>query len=136
MADLRQVFYLSRVDSALTDPEVSQILSISQRNNRRKDITGCLLYSGRHFAQVLEGNPDLLNDTLARIAKDGRHCDVKIVMDRMVVSRAFPNWSMGILYKLDVDDGIESLMAIPSPSEDRVHELFADVKPDTVMGTL
>ena len=133
---LRQMFYLSRADAALSTATVQHILRVSQRNNRRKDITGCLLYSGQHFAQILEGNSADLTELVSRIAKDPRHHSLVVVVDHEVDVRTFPDWSMGILFKLDVADRIESLLAGEHLSEDRTFELLNEMKMDTVMGTL
>jgi Sensors of blue-light using FAD len=133
---LRQLFYLSRAAATLTDLEVRQILQISQRNNRRKDITGCLLYTGRHFAQVLEGEPALLDELVDRIARDTRHSDFVVAIDHQVSIRRFPDWSMGILYKSDTADRIEGLLVSGRPSEERALELLGEMHPDTLMGAL
>ena len=136
MKTLRQLFYLSRAAAALTDLEVRQILQISQRNNRRKDITGCLLYTGRHFAQVLEGERALLDELVDRIARDKRHTELVVAIDQQVSVRRFPDWSMGILYKSDAADRIEDALVSGRLSAELALELLADVHPDSVMGAL
>lgn len=136
MGMLRQLFYLSRADATLTDLDVQQILRLSQRNNRRKDITGCLLCSGKHFAQVVEGPPEAVEELVARIAKDPRHHSFAVVIDHEVGARRFPDWSMGILYKLDTVDRMEALLTGEMPSEELALALLSEVIPDTVMGTL
>lgn len=136
MEKLRQLFYLSRAEAKLTDSDVRQILQVSQRNNRRKDITGCLLYSGRHFAQVLEGGRAVIDDLLTRIAADPRHSGFVIASDQQVVTRKFPNWSMGILYKTDLEDRLEALLTGDHLSEEGTADLFDQMQPDTVMGAL
>jgi hypothetical protein len=133
---LRQLFYLSRAAASLTDLEVRQILQISQRNNRRQDITGCLLYTGRHFAQVLEGESARLDELVERIARDPRHSDFVVAIDHQVRTRRYPDWSMGILYKSDEADRIERVLASGAPSEALALDLLAAVHPDTVMGAL
>lgn len=136
MAMLRQLFYVSRAAATLTELEVRQILQISQRNNRRKDITGCLLYTGTHFAQVLEGEPALLDELVDRIARDTRHSDFVVAIDHQVGIRRFPDWSMGILYKSDTADRVEGLLVSGRPSEERALELLGEMHPDTLMGGL
>jgi hypothetical protein len=136
MKMLRQLFYLSRADATITDSEVRKILLVAQRNNRQKDITGCLLCSGKHFAQVLEGDGAALDGLFARIVKDGRHNNIVVAIDHEVGARKFPDWSMGILYKLDTADRVEALLASEELSEDLAFELLNEVNPDTVMGSL
>lgn len=136
MTTLRQVLYFSRARAALTDNDVRQILWASQRNNRQRDITGCLLYSGRHFAQALEGDPPVLDDLLARIRKDERHTEVLVAIDHAVAIRKFPQWSMGVLYKLDLADLLEALLSGQEISEEQALDLLAEMNPDSVMGEL
>ena len=136
MKKLRQLFYLSHADAKLTDSDVRHILQVSQRNNRRQDITGCLLYSGRHFAQILEGEPAVIDDLFTSITTDQRHSGLVVPIDHHVTTRKFPNWSMGILYKLDLDVRFEALLAAEYISEEHTVKLFDEINPDTVMGTL
>lgn len=136
MKTLRQLFYISRAAGDLNDVEVRRILQISQRNNRRQDITGCLLYTGRHFAQVLEGEPALLDELAERIARDRRHSDFVVAIDHHVLTRTFPDWSMGILYKADAADRIEGVLVSGPPSRALALDLLDEVHPDTVMGAL
>jgi hypothetical protein len=100
------------------------------------NITGCLLYSGRHFAQVLEGGSAAIDDLVVRIAADKRHNGFVVAIDHQVAKRKFPSWSMGILYNLDIEDRVEALLAGNHLSEERTVALFDEMKPDTVMGTL
>ncbi len=110
---------------------------VAQRNNRQKDITGCLLYSGKHFAQILEGDPAALEELLARIIKDARHNSVVVAIDHEVGTRKFPDWAMGILYKLDIADRVEALLlASDELPEDLAIEVMNEVSPDSVMGSL
>ena len=136
MEELRQLFYLSRAGAQITDSDVRQILLTSQRNNRRGDITGCLLYSGKHFAQVLEGRPAALDQLVARISEDKRHTDLLIVIDHKVTKRRFPGWSMGILYKLYIEDQLEAFLAGGPISSGDAVKLLGEMNPDTVMGDL
>lgn len=133
---LRQVLYISRTAGTVTDSEVKRILFSSRRNNRRSDITGCLLFTGRHFVQVLEGESAALSALIEGIATDARHTDVRIVMDQSVTQRTYSSWSMGLLYKLDVADRVETLLASASCSPELAFDLLSDVSPDSILGGL
>jgi hypothetical protein len=133
---LRQVLYISRAAGTVTDTEVKKILFASQRNNRRKDVTGCLLFTGSHFVQVLEGDGAALSSLLAYIATDPRHTNVQVIVDQRVTRRRCPDWSMGLLYKLDIADRIETLLAGAACSRDVAFELLCEVSPDSVLGGL
>jgi hypothetical protein len=136
MTRLRQVLYFSRAREALTDIDVRQILWISQRNNRQRDITGCLLYSGRHFAQVLEGDSPGLDEVLARIQQDDRHSDIVLALDHFVSTRRFPQWSMGVLYDVHFTDTLQGLIAGKAITDTQALQLLAEMNPDSMMGTL
>ncbi|HWH84117.1 MAG TPA: BLUF domain-containing protein [Burkholderiaceae bacterium] len=136
MTRLRQLFYFSRARTGLTDSDVRQILWISQRNNRQRDFTGCLLFSGQHFAQVLEGDPEALEQLLAHIRKDERHSELVVAIDHVVPIRKFSNWSMGILYKLEVAGLLEALLSSQQMPEAEALRLLDEMHPDTLMGSL
>ena len=50
-----QTFYVSRATNPLDSAAIQALLQSSRRGNESLQITGCLLFSGRGFAQVLEG---------------------------------------------------------------------------------
>ena len=59
MTNIQKVVYCSRNliegDAASRDAEISQILETARKNNSQVNVTGALLFSTDHFAQVLEG---------------------------------------------------------------------------------
>ena len=136
MEPLRQLFYLSRAREALTEPDLHRILHVSRRNNRRMDVTGCLLYSGRHFGQVLEGRSAALSELIGRIAVDQRHSAFLITIDRSLHRRSFPDWSMGILYRLDIADRMEEILTQRPAFEESALRLLPEMRPDPVIGCL
>lgn len=59
-----QLFYVGAATHPYDSNVVQSILQVSRRNNRRLDVTGCLLFSGKHFGLSLE---DELEGLLAGI---------------------------------------------------------------------
>jgi len=53
-----------------------------------------LLYLDGAFLQVLEGYDDAVNETYEKIARDSRHWEKQVLLDR-VAPRTFGEWSMG-----------------------------------------
>lgn len=88
------------------DDEISYIIRSSIQHNRQADITGFLLVHHSRFLQVLEGRPDAVMDTYARIAADPRHCGAKILTADDCDSRRFANWNMCARRTSATDDGI------------------------------
>lgn len=74
--------------------EVERIVDASRRNNPGAGITGGLIFTELHFAQVLEGKADVLDALLARIAADPRHDNMAIVERRAIEGRRFAGWAM------------------------------------------
>lgn len=66
---------------------VAQILGVSERNNRRDEIGGVMLFHGGRVFQMVEGMRADVDRLLTRLAKDGRHRDLKILGDRPILQR-------------------------------------------------
>ncbi|HEX7436856.1 MAG TPA: BLUF domain-containing protein [Caldimonas sp.] len=136
MSTLRQLFYVSRVAESVGERDVRNILAISRRNNRMLDVTGCLSCSGRHFAQILEGRDVAIDNLMGRIARDPRHSDFRLVLDRPIVLREHPLWSMAYRHDPDPDETLEGLFTEPLPALRESLRMMVRLKPDTVMGAL
>lgn len=136
MSTLRQLFYVSRLAEGVGERDVRNILAISRRNNRMLDVTGCLSCSGRHFAQILEGRDAAIDNLRGRIVRDPRHSDFRVVLDRTIVLREHPLWSMAYLHNPDLAEALEGLFTEPLPAVRESLRMMAKLKPDTVMGAL
>ena len=131
-----QVFYVSRASPALDDAQVQAILHSSRRQNGRLDVTGCLLFSGHCFAQVLEGAQPVVSALARTIAADPRHTAVRVLSRTRRAEREYADWSMGYLYDLNLEDDLETLLVIPDRSPVVVAEVMERMRPDPVMGAL
>jgi hypothetical protein len=135
MSQLRQLFYVSRVADAIDARAVRNILAISRRNNRMLDVTGCLTFTGRHFAQIIEGRPDAVETLRQRIGVDHRHADFRPLLDRELTLRDYPLWSMAFLNSEELADDLEGLFE-GVPTCRKALLMMGRLKPDTVMGAL
>jgi hypothetical protein len=131
-----QIFYVSRARAVFDDAAVQAILHSSRRNNPRLAVTGCLLFSGRCFAQVLEGERAVVADLAARIAADPRHDGVRFLLEASRREREYADWPMGYLHDLNLEDDLETLLLIPNRSPVVVAEVMERMRPDPVMGAL
>lgn len=93
---LLSLLYISRstVSAQLADQEVQDILATSQAKNPGIGLTGALLFTGEHFAQVLEGTAASIDDLMARVCKDSRHDQIVVVAREPIDARRFGSWSM------------------------------------------
>ena len=133
---MRQIFYVSRATLGMNEATVRPILFVSQQNNRRRDVTGCLLFSGQHFAQVLEGDSGVLSELVRKISADRRHNNVVVLADRETETRLHPEWSMGFLYNLDLADRLEAFLKGSPGSEEETLQVMTSIRTDSVMGPL
>lgn len=90
---LSQYLYISTAPTLSRD-EVDAILATSARNNPAKDITGILLYNGRNFLQLLEGEEEELVSLMLKITEDPRHSGITVLDRRNIGDRACPAWAM------------------------------------------
>jgi hypothetical protein len=107
------LLYVSRSLLRLPDEagEVDRIVAVARRENERLGVTGALMFTQAHFAQVLEGDQAAVETLMQRIRRDPRHELVTIVSAGARDGRLFPQWSMaysgGSLY---VDRHIKPLL--------------------------
>lgn len=104
---------------------LADIIAVSDRNNRRDDLTGALLVSRGRFFQILEGASVDVDRALARIANDARHHDIEIVMRDEASNRLFPGWSMVAarvtpVMTAEIDGAIDDCVANPARAVDSV----------------
>jgi hypothetical protein len=88
--------YVSLSRLPLNETTLSDILTVSRRNNARDEITGILMYGGRNFCQLLEGEQSTVEDCYyKRIYSDPRHTDLSLVWYGLAERRVFSDWAMG-----------------------------------------
>jgi len=90
---LSQYLYISTAPTLSRD-EVDAILATSARNNPAREITGLLLYNGRNFLQLIEGEEEALVALMLRITEDPRHSGITLLDRRAIEERSCPDWAM------------------------------------------
>ena len=94
---MHELFYCSQARTDISKDDILNILEVSQRDNKKLDITGILLYwkKTNQFMQILEGDEKIIFDLYNnKIRKDSRHSSVKLVHHGKIPERGFNNWSM------------------------------------------
>ena len=92
---MRQLLYVSNTVDELGLGDLDHVLTASRRNNSMMGITGLLLFIDGGFLQMLEGEERAVRELYTRITSDPRHRNTRLMLDREVPCRAFPEWSMG-----------------------------------------
>ena len=125
MSSLVRVLYISAIVKPLTDVDVQVIPGAAQMRNRRLDVTGTLAQTDSHFAQVLESRSNAVQRTLARVAKDQRHSDVRVLLEEPITHRQSERWAMGWAYKEEIADELRGLHEATLRDDDRARALLA-----------
>lgn len=128
---MERIIYVSRSQTPPDSAMTADILRSSRRNNRRDGLTGLLFVGGDYFLQVIEGSPDLLDETYRRISADPRHHDLKQLSRTRIDERAFGDWDMGCEHLDDDDlfDLVEELTGT-TPSDDLRGQFYAFIRKD------
>ena len=90
---LSQYLYISTAPTLLRE-EVEAILAASARNTPARGITGLLLFNGRNFLQLLEGEAGEVAGLMDTITADSRHAGVSVLDRRTIKARTCPDWAM------------------------------------------
>lgn len=93
---IRCLLYVS--ESCLSWPddahEVDDLIVASRTRNEQLGLTGALIYTRTHFAQVLEGEAESIEAKMGSIRADPRHRNLCVVADEPIEARYFPDWTM------------------------------------------
>lgn len=95
MTTLKHLIYTSADTHGLSDDAVEELLETVRKKNKALNVTGMLVYDGRSFLQVLEGEEDVVNKLYQKISRDNRHSGTVKIIDESIEERMFTDWSMG-----------------------------------------
>ncbi len=93
------VIYASVAEEGTSEENVADIVEQAEAANSRAGITGALVFDGKRFCQLLEGDEQAVMATLERIYGDTRHRDIDVIGSSPATERRFPGWAM-----LRIDD--------------------------------
>jgi uncharacterized membrane protein (DUF373 family) len=79
----------------MSTQDLLALLQQSRKNNADKGVTGMLLYGNGTFLQVLEGEERAVDAIIAKIRKDPRHQNLKMLHRKTIERRQYSDWSMG-----------------------------------------
>jgi hypothetical protein len=84
------------------EAELRRMMETAQRRNAEAGITGVLRFDGAYFLQVLEGPRAAVEETMARIRRDPRHTDIRLLSAGPLERRDFAEWSMVLLTEAEM----------------------------------
>jgi hypothetical protein len=107
----RLAYYSTNLIKKCVDPRRSELRKLvlsSGTNNRKRGITGGLMFNRDYFGQVLEGERSAISALFCQIAQDPRHRSIVIVEASCAEKRIFQHWSMGLAEKTETAEFLNS----------------------------
>lgn len=93
---LHRLLYVSTATRPLTAADLNGLVASAEARNARLGVTGLLIYTGKHFMQLLEGERDTVENLFASICSDPRHTHVARLIAEPARARACPDWAMAL----------------------------------------
>jgi hypothetical protein len=92
---LKSVFYVSVKATPWPHdgPDVEAIAQVARARNTSLGITGALISTDDHFAQILEGPAEAVDAVMASIFRDQRHWRVTVLEEADLAEQTFQGWS-------------------------------------------
>jgi hypothetical protein len=121
------LLYISRnqIPEAMYAEELAKVCEVSLAHNRARSITGALVSTPTHFAQVLEGPHEAVTTLMARIEADPRHRDIALLARETIPQRSFPRWSLAHIGSSDeLSRAIEKFSGVATPAPGDVWSLW------------
>ena len=87
-------FSKSLIPPAAKAEAMRDIVRVAQARNAGLGVTGALIATEGHFAQLLEGPDDAVDEVMVSVSRDPRHTEVRVIHDGRIDRRRFPKWSM------------------------------------------
>ncbi|QAY80332.1 BLUF domain-containing protein (plasmid) [Sphingosinicella sp. BN140058] len=99
---------------------IAAIVEVARSRNADLGISGALVATDAHFAQILEGRRDAVFDVMASIERDRRHTEVTVVWTEDREQAFFSDWSMAYAGTAEyVDKKISPLLRGSLPEHER-----------------
>lgn len=125
-SDLTSLLYVSKslVERLAEAEALKDIVDVARSRNAQLAVTGALIFTRAHFAQILEGSPAAVDELMVSINRDARHRDVTVVECIDIESRRFPDWSMACSGPSTyVDRHLSPFLREPPDSNTRVQKV-------------
>ena len=90
-----QTVYESRITGNFGPLALLALQKSAVIRNQEKGITSFLYHNNKRIFHVVEGYPDVLQDTMERIGMSAQHNDIKVRASLRCKKRSFPRWYFG-----------------------------------------
>ena len=103
------LLYVSR--RLATARDVKDIVAASHVRHAALNVTGALIASRNHFAQILEGPWAGVDELMISICRDPRHENVDVLLFEAIEKRRFPDWALAYSGASEFIDGLIKAVA-------------------------
>lgn len=90
-------------DLHATQSAIDAILSIARKKNSQTTVTSALVYRGGKYLQLIEGNPQDVDELYTLICADNRHEKIEKLIDIPIKERTFPGSDLKLMLNLQED---------------------------------
>ncbi len=133
---MKQLVYISKATEPFTSDSLKTLTDLASSNNKKFNITGCMLYASGYFLQLLEGNSKSVDALYHKIEQDSRHKGTKLLIEKEVEGdkRLYDKWfmtSFNVDTQADFPDELkQNIQAIIHDTHTKipVHRLFVEFK--------
>lgn len=95
MSELIHLIYASTATREFSEEDLLQLLGNARAKNEGLRLTGMLLHTDNNFFQILEGEPEVVDQMFQHISQDERHTKVVSIIREPISQRSFGEWTMG-----------------------------------------
>jgi hypothetical protein len=95
MTSLTRILYTSAAGSSLDGESLKRLIKSARGTNAALCVTSMLVRCGSDFLQVLEGNPDTVEELFSRITRDQRHSGISVLVKEHADQHLFGHWPLG-----------------------------------------
>lgn len=97
------IIYKSKAKPDFNSEAIFKMLLNAKNFNRKKDISGCIVYYDNQFIQLIEGQEKEVSALYESIKADERHDEVTTLIKKPVDGRLWSDWYMAF-YDLSGND--------------------------------
>ncbi|NJX16164.1 BLUF domain-containing protein [Tamlana crocina] len=91
----KAICYLSNIKPSLNKGEIDDLMDFSVHQNNKRAITGLCILLDNHFYQILEGEPNAVDELFSKIKKDNRHNGLIKLIDKPIKDKIFAEYYGG-----------------------------------------
>lgn len=91
---LFEISYVSKSTQEIGLSGLIHLFTVCQKKNKKNNLTGVLFFENGYFAQILEGEREIILKTWDTILSDPRHEVLRKISFKEIDQRLFPNWGL------------------------------------------